>query len=141
MQEEKKQITFSQFAQVLYPYCKECGTEADFVIELTNRIMHGQPGRAHPDGTYQNPMLSKEERSLQYYFSGGRSIPKKDARRTLSSIDKKKFAEYIERCCSVDAQISIIEKLSKIEDFPKNQLAPYICADLFEQILDDIATK
>lgn len=133
-------MTFSQFAQALYTYLRNGKKEEDFVMELTNQIMGGQPGRAHSDGTYQNPMLSKDARSLIYYFSGERLIPQKDASIILSSINKYKFEQYLEKYCSEDARNLLKKDLAKIEILPDGDTVE-ICADLFEQILHDLAKK
>ena len=133
-------VTFSQFAKTLYPYFQEKYTEAEFTVELVTQIMHGQPGRAHSDGTYQNPLLHKDERNWNYFFSGTRKIPRKDSSRILSSIDKYKFEQYLRRCCSEGALNRIKKDLSEIETIPKGDGAE-VCADLFEQILHDLAKE
>lgn len=133
-------MTFSQFAQVLYTYCRDVGTQGEFVIQLTDKIMGGRPGRAHSDGTYQNPIRGKDSRSLLYYFNGERPIPQKDASIIFSSIDKYKFEEYLRKRCSEEAQAKLKEDLEKVEQIPDGDIAE-VCADLFEQILHDLAEK
>lgn len=130
-------MTFSQFVQTLYPYFREGKTEGEFVTEIISQIMHGQPGRAHSDGTYQNPLLDIDERNWIYYYSGKRTIPQKYASRILSSIDKSKFEKYLHRHCSKDALIHIKKDLSKTEKIPSGDAAS-ACADLLEKILHDI---
>lgn len=132
-------MTFSQFAKVMYTYCNEGETEADFVIHLIDEIMGGQPGRAHDDGTYQNPMRGKNERTLLNYFNGKRAISKKDASTIYSSIKTEKFEKYIERRCSDDAKSRLLDDALEKEDIEKNLMLPQICAQLFEKILRDLA--
>lgn len=133
-------MTFCQFAKVMCTYCNEWEKESDFVIHLVDKIMHGQPGRAHADGTYQNPLRGKESRTLLYYLSGDRSIPQADASIIFSSVDKYKFEEYLRCRCSEDAQSRLREDLEKIEEIPDGDVVE-VCADLFEQILHNLAAK
>ena len=72
--ERRIDLNFSDFAKVLFPYCRKGSGQADFVILLTDKIMNGRPGRAHEDGGFQNPLRAKDERTLQAYFNGGRPI-------------------------------------------------------------------
>lgn len=132
-------MTFSQFAKVMHTYCNEDETEAAFVIHLIDEIMGGQPGRAHRDGTYQNPMRGKDNRTLLNYYNGTRSISKKDASTIYSSIKTEKFEKYIERRCSDDAKSRLLDELLEKEDIEKNLMLPQICAQLFEKILRDLA--
>lgn len=133
-------MTFSQFAKVLYTCCRDVGTQGEFVIQLTDKIMGGRPGRAHADGTYQNPMRGKDTRSLLYYFSGERKIPQKDASVLLSSVDKYKFEVYLRDRYSEDAQIQLKHDLAEIETIPDGDVVE-VCADIFEQVLHDLAKK
>lgn len=130
-------MTFSQFARVLYPYFRDIGTEGEFVTELITQVMGGQPGRAHSDGTYQNPLLHKDERNWIYYFTGERTIPKNDASIIIRRMEKYKFEEYLRRHCSEDARNRIKRDLAEIQPIPDGDGAE-VCADLFEQILHDI---
>lgn len=133
-------MTFSQFAQVLHTYCSEAEKQSDFVIHLVDKIMGGRPGRVHGDDGFQNPLRSKDVRSLQYYYSGKRQIPTKDAIVILSSVDKYKFEKYLKNQCSDNAQILLKSDLEKIEKIPPGDIVE-VCADLFEQILHDLAAK
>jgi len=141
-------MTFSEFAKALYPFCNEGETEWEFVCHIIDKIMDGHPGRPHIDGTYQNPMRSKDSRTLLNYFSGARSISKKDASTIYSSIKLEKFEKYINRRCSREAQLYLLDELLKIkgakeeiESIGKKQLTPEICTQLFNKILYDLATR
>ena len=134
-------MTFSQFAQALYPYCNEGDTKPEFVKHLVDKIMDGQPGRAHEDGGYQNPMREKDDRTLLNYFNGDRSISPKDASRIYCSIKTEKFENYIDRRCSWDAQDKLMDTLLEVEGIEEDGTIPEICARLFVEILRELAGK
>ena len=132
-------MEFSDFAKVLFTYCGKGSLQADFVILLIDKIMDGQPGRAHKSGGYQNPLRVKDIRTLQAYFNGGRSISAGDAGIILSRIDKYKFEQYLLSCCSEDALKLLRNDLSKVTDFADDSNIVEVCADLFENILHNLA--
>lgn len=142
-------MTFSDFAKAMHTYCNNGETQVEFVIKLTDKIMGGQPGRAHGEKEYQNPLRSKDERSLLYYFDGQRPISQRDARIILSSIDTGKFEKYVEKYCSEDAQILLVEAFGKIENINEieeikeldDKSTPKVCTQLFVKILRDLAEK
>lgn len=134
-------MNFSEFAKTLYPYCGNGCNQADFVIELTDKIMEGRPGRAHQGDRYQNPLRSKDERTLLSYFNSERSISQSDASVILSCIDKYKFEQYLQKQCSSDALALLAKDLSTIAIINENQHVDEICADLLATILHDLATK
>ena len=142
--ERRVSLNFSDFAKALFPYCRKGSGQADFVILLTDKIMNGRPGRApHEDGKFQNPLRAKDERTLQAYFNGGRPIPPGDASIILSRIDKFKFEEYLRGCCSDDALNLLRNDLSKakVKGFADDSDIVEFCADLFGDILHDLAAK
>lgn len=65
-------LTFSEFAQLLYPYCGLGDTHTGFVTTLTNKIMT-KPGSCIGD-KHQNPMIDKDDRSRQYFYKGSRPM-------------------------------------------------------------------
>lgn len=134
-------MTFSQFAQALYPYCNEGSTRGEFVWHLVDKIMDGQPGRAHKDGGYQNPLRAMDDRTLLNYFNGSRSISAKDASTIYCSIKTEKFEKYIDWRCSGEAQIKLLDALLEIEDIKEKGTVPEVCAQLFEKILRELAEK
>lgn len=134
-------MTFSQFAQALYPYCNEGPSKPKFIIHLVDKIMDGQPGRLHADGGFQNPMGALDERTLLNYFNGDRSISSKDASAIYSKLKIEKFEKYIEHHCSGDAQIRLWDALCEIEDIQEKGTIPEVCAKLFDKILFDLANK
>lgn len=140
-------MTFSEFAKVMYRFCNEKPSKSDFVVHLVNKIMAGQPGRANGEDSYQNPLAGKSQDVLLKYFTGDRSIPGKDASMIYSHIKREKFENYIEKRCSPDAQYLLLEDLLKIggenllekEGIEKNSTPPQICAQLFTNILGELA--
>lgn len=134
-------MTFSQFTQALYPYCNEGDTKPEFVKHLVDKIMDGQPGRAHEDGGYQNPMREKDDRTLLNYFNGDRSISPKDASGIYCSIKTEKFEKYIDHHCSGEAQIELLDTLLEIEAIEEKGTVPEVCAKLFAKILRKLAEK
>lgn len=132
-------MTFSQFAQALFPYCNEGDSKPEYVKHLVDKIMDGQPGRPHDDGGYQNPMREKDERTLLNYFNGERSISPKDASRIYSSIKTEKFEKYIDSHCSAEAQIELLDSLLEIDDIEEKGMVPEVCAKIFKKILRDLA--
>ncbi len=134
-------MTFSQFAQTLYPYCNEGPSKAEFVRHLVDKIMGGQPGRAHDDGGYQNPLRAMDDRTLLNYFNGKRSISAKDASTIYISIKPEKFEKYIDRRCPGDAAIKLLDALLEVEDIEEKGTVPEVCAQIFEKILRELAEK
>ncbi len=134
-------MTFSQFAQALYPYCNEGTSKAEFVRHLVDKIMDGQPGRMHADGEFQNPLRAMDDRTVLNYYNGERSISSKDASTIYSSIKTEKFEKYIDYRCSSEAQIKLLDALLEIEDIEGNRTVPEVCAELFDKILRDLAGK
>lgn len=136
---EGKSMTFSEFATMLRPYCGNGTTKADFVILLTDKIMKGQPGRAHADDTFQNPLRGKDNRTLELYFSGERTISDRAAGILFSSHDKYKFEEYLRSQCSDDALEQLEEELEAKTGVAVKGDPVEVCADLFVEILKDLA--
>ena len=139
-QERQLSLTFSDLANILYPYCSIGLKPSEFVVRLIDKIMTGQPGRAHQDGTYQNPLRSKDDRTLLSYFNGERNIPRKEASIVLNKIDKYKFEMYL-RQCSDDALKSLKSDLSKVATMKNTDDVVEVCTDQFESILKRLASS
>lgn len=134
-------MTFSAFAKVLYPYCSKGLKQADFVVLLIDKFMEGQPGRAHSDSGYQNPLRNKDDRTLLSYFNGDRKISKADASIILSHTSKYKFEMYLRTGLSEDALKLLKSRLSQqisINDFED---VVEICADQFVAIIEGLAAN
>lgn len=129
-------MNFSEFVKVLYPYCGNGDRKTDFIIRITDKVMGGQPGRAHQDGGYQNPMRCKDDRTLLAYFNGERSISQVDASVILARIDKYKFENYLKSLCSDEAKKLLLNDLSPVNSTSSLE---ELCADLLETILVDLA--
>lgn len=134
-------MTFSEFAKILYPFCGNGLKTSEFVILLTTKIMGGQPGRSHTGGGYQNPLITKNERSLQYYFAGTRNIPKNDICVILGTVDPYKFEQFLLHHCSEGALLQIEKELFQRGISTENHHVQETCADLFITILQDIVAN
>lgn len=134
-------MTFSQFAQALYPYCNEGPSKAEFIRHLVDKIMDGQPRRPHDDGGYQNPIAAMDDRTLLNYYNGVHSISPKDASAIYCKIKTEKFEKYIDHRCSGEAQIRLLDALLEVDDIQEKGTVPEVCAQLFEKILRDLAEK
>lgn len=134
-------LSFSEFVQILYPYCGNGATEAEFITTLTDFIMKGQPARETKEGKAQNPMRNKAIRTLQAYFKGERPISKRDASILFSSSDTYRFERFFEEQCSDTVLPLLKEKLEKVlnQEITNKKLVPF-CADLFVRILHDCAS-
>ena len=134
--------SFSEFVKTLFRYCGGGQTTPEFVITLTNKIMRGQPGRA-VGGGYKNPIMEKDVRTLQSYFSGSRQISSKDARTIVGNIDQYRFEEYI-RSFSEKALADIeadLNKLPKVETLDHTLDTAGKCAEIFTAILKGRASS
>lgn len=134
-------MTFSDLAKVLYPYYGGGLNKTEFVVLLVNKIMCGRPGRAHQDGTYQNPLQGKNERILLSYFNGERNIPRGDASIILSSIDKYKFEMYLRNYCSEPALALLKSDVSQMVSMKDTEDVIEVCADQFEAIIKSLASN
>lgn len=137
------QLSFSEFVQILYPFCGYGATEAEYIITLTNKIMEGQPGRALKGDKYQNPMKSKSPRTLQAYFKGTRPISKSDACILFAHSDTYKFEEYLRYQCSEGGQKLLKAQMERrLEQEIANEKFDIVafCADLFVDILFRLAS-
>lgn len=134
-------MTFSAFAKVLYPYCSKGLKQSDFVVLLMDKIMEGQPGRAHSDGGYQNPLRNKDERTLLSYFNDERNIPKGEASLILSHISKYKFEMYLRNALSEDALELLKAKLSQQIPMKDSEDVVEACTDQLVAVIDNLASK
>lgn len=128
-------LNFSQFAQLLYPYCGQYDTKSKFVITLTNKLLK-RPGICNKDGNYANPLMNKSSNYLGKFFRGERStLPRKDTNVLLGKLDKYRFESFI-REFSDDAQRNIAASFNKCGISSVNEKnVPERCADIFEDIL------
>lgn len=135
-------LSFSEFVALLYPYCGNGATEADFIITLSDKIMGGRPGRLSVADKYQNPIRNKSLRTLQAYFKGTRPISKRDASILYANSDTYRFEEYLRYQCSENRLPSLkadFEKKLNQGIIDSNLDIIAFCADLFVDILKDLA--
>lgn len=128
-------LNFSEFAQLLYPYCGQHDTKSRFVITLTNNMVK-RPGVCNKNGDYFNPFMNKKSNYLGKFFRGERKIlPRKDVGVLIGNMEKYRFDRFIEGF-SDDAKRNIAEALKKhgVTSFKQNRVSEK-CADIFEAIL------
>lgn len=158
-------LTFSEFANLMYPYCGNGATQAEFVIALTDQIMKGRPARTRSikeeeksdeekldekksdekrtEERYQNPIRDKSLRTLQAYYKGTRSISKGAASRVFASSDPYKFENYVRYQCSESGLSKLeahLEKKLNQKITSKNFDIAAACAELFVEILHELAS-
>ncbi|MBR0577230.1 hypothetical protein KCG48_12980 [Proteiniclasticum sp. BAD-10] len=131
-------MTFSELANLLYPYCGQGQKNSDFVVSLIDNIMEN----ASDDEGYNeyNPLVSLVPRNLENYFSGGRPISQKNASIILGLLDKSKFVDYLE-LLPTDALSGIAMALNDNGIFVSDLDVPQRCADLLEQVLKECSRK
>ncbi len=125
-------MTFSEIANLLYPYCGQGQKNADFVVTLIDNFME-EPGNIDVDGDY-NPLLDLVPRTLENYFNGSRPIGQKNASKILGHIDKERFSAYVDTVPN-DALIAIADAL-KNKGISTTALSVSMkCANLLEEAL------
>lgn len=135
-------MTFSEFANLLFPYIGKDQKKGDFVIELVQKIMKEpvltKDKELEKGGKY-NPLSQKQD-TLDRIFNGIRPISSKVAREILSKLDKERFALYIDDFPDDTLDLirsALCEKEIEISDKQVGE----VCADLFVSILNDCANK
>lgn len=136
-------MTFSEFANILYPFIGGEKTTSDFIIELTNHIMEEpfseEDVKAKEEDKY-NPLAEFETNSLQKIYKGSTPFSKKNARRILKHLDKAKFYEYIDKL-SYDTQLGIKNELLANDPAISIDDICETCSALFEKILYECVNK
>jgi len=126
-------ITFSVFLNLLYPYCGQGKSKADFVVMIIDHFMPKPAGRKG-DG-YINPMRNRDNRTLLNYYNGSRPIPTKVSSEILGRANKTRFEEFIQSFTEY-AQRLIAEELQSMGFTSANQNnVDQFCADVLESIL------
>lgn len=125
-------MTFSELANLLYPYCGQGQKNADFVVTLIDNIME----ESFADGTNEdlNPLLDLVPRTLENYFNGSRLIGQKNASKILGHLDKERFTSYMETI-STDALTAIADVLKRRGISTSALTVSVKCADLLETAL------
>ena len=126
-------MSFTEIANLLYPYCGEGQNNADFVVTIIDNFME-EPTDGDVTGDY-NPLVSLVPRTRENYFSGQRSISKQNAGRILRHTDKARFETFIENSLSGDALLALSESLVEKGITVSALEVPTKCADLIEKAL------
>jgi len=127
-------VIFTEFAQMLYPFCGNGKYQPDLVVALVGNIIEDTDDESCP-------LLDKKPDYLTRIFSGVKPFPKKDAAFVLGHLDKAKFEAYISGL-SDDAIEGLRTSLSDkgIAVANKYEVAPK-CADIFAEIMTDCASS
>ena len=136
-------MTFSKFAELLFPFCGGGETESEFILTLIDNIMEEPPNvtdrQKDIDGKY-NPLMNLHTGSLYQIFSGRRNISHISASMILGRLDKHRFEEYIYEF-SPDALNLLRVSLSEYGIAANLQNIGEVCAGLLEKIIKDCAVK
>ena len=127
-------MTFSEYAQMLYPFCGDGKSPSDFVVALIGNI-------TEDTNDEQCPLLDTKPDYLRRIYNGKRSISPLSATFVMSHLDKAKFESFIISEFSVDTLQRIATVLSEIGIQTNGTDADVAgkCADLLEEIFIGIA--
>ncbi|GHV10305.1 hypothetical protein FACS1894217_15730 [Clostridia bacterium] len=119
-------MTFSEFAQMLYPFCGDGKLPSDFVVALIGSIIE--------DTEDDRPLLDFKPDYLKRIYNGKRTISQQNATFVVSHLDKNAFVDFI--CNRPDAAIEgLCVALSAHGISVTKHEAANTCADLFAEIL------
>lgn len=127
-------MEFSDFSRILYSYIGSGDEYPKFVLELLSLVS------SNKDDFFcnqNNPFLEMDTSTLSGYFNGSKKISKKNAGVIKSNFDSTEFIDKIDSL-SVDLKTNLAKEL-EIEGFDI-KLLPEKCADIFLQIISDIAS-
>lgn len=126
-------MTFSEFAQTLYPYCGGGQNRSDFVVSLIKKIVEDD------DDKIELPLDDTTSDYLGRLFSG-RNFPQRTAAFILGHLDKVKFEGYISNLSD-----NVVEGLHAalvdrgIVITGDDREIPAKCADIFVDIMTTCA--
>lgn len=136
-------MTFSEFANILYPFCGNGDKTATFVVTLTDNIMevpqNPKDEKKAINGEY-NPISELEESTQKQLFSGKRKLSQKNASIILGHLDKGKFEDYINEFAP-DTLNSLCDKLGELGVKETSLTVGKWCADIFEQVIKSYTQK
>lgn len=127
-------MEFSDFSRILYSYIGSGDEYPKFVLELLSLVS------SNKDDFFcnqNNPFLKMNTSTLNGYFRGSKKISEKNAGFIKSNFDSTQFIDKIDSL-SVDLKTNLAKELG-IEGFDI-KLLPEKCADIFLQIISDIAS-
>ncbi|WRS27319.1 hypothetical protein U6B65_13455 [Oscillospiraceae bacterium MB08-C2-2] len=128
-------MTFSKFAQILYPYLGTNKKPSEFVVFLTAQIMKD----SFVDADF--PLANKQDDTLRRIFNGTKDLSRKDAIWILSHLDSENFKGFLSELPNhVLKRIGDdIWENKKIDTYTENDIIDE-CNDLFVLILKELAT-
>ena len=118
-------MNLSEFLKILYSYCGNGDSPANFMILIFSKITDEQ----------ENDFFDKSNDELKRIFNGKKTIKKSSISYFLTHIDKDAFDSYLYNLLSDD---SLMELCNKFEDYIGNSTKEnisYKIADLFVGIL------
>ena len=126
-------MSFSNFAQMLYPYYGDGKSIPEFVIELIENIVDSE--------TAENISDTYGDDSLEQWYRG-KPISKGKASKILSCLNKSRFEKYINaRSLSIDSQGELCKDLFELRKKKmKIDLLEKVCTNIFVNILKDCAS-
>lgn len=136
-------MTFSDFAQMLYPFCGGGEKTSDFVLSLFTNIMEDPltdvDVQKDLNGEY-NPFATMDTGTLGKFYNGSRKISKTNAGKIIAHLDKGKFEDFISSL-PVDT-ISLLKDALRARRYDVNDSdVPNKCADIFASILENCSSQ
>lgn len=136
-------MTFSDFAQMLYPFCGGGDKTSDFVLSLFANIMEDPltdvDVQKDLNGEY-NPFAAMDTGTLGKFYNGSRKISKPNAGKVIAHLDKGKFEDFI-ASLPVDT-ISLLKDALRTRGYNVNDFdVPNKCADIFASILENCTSQ
>ncbi|RKI85873.1 hypothetical protein D7V94_22905 [Parablautia intestinalis] len=129
-------MTFSDFAQMMYPIIGNGVTTWEFVIQLTNHIME----IPSDNNDEYNPLSQLDISTLGKIYSGKRNLSRRNAIAINSHLDKSTFHNYL-MDFPTDITVSIIYALQEKQIEITNDDPIEACTDLFVSIIQNCANR
>lgn len=134
-------MTFSDFAQMMYPIIGNGENKSKFIIKLTKMIMKrpktkGDIKKSYDDSYY--PLNNLSINTLEKIFNGKRNLSQKAAIVINSHLDKNRFSNYL-RKFSDDVKDLIGSALKKNEIEIVNGDIIETCTEFYVKIIQDCA--
>ena len=129
-------MTFSDFAQMMYPIIGNGIKTWEFVIQLTNHIME----IPNDNNDEYNPLSKLDISTLGKIYSGKRNLSQRAAIAINSHLDKSTFHNYL-MDFPTDTTISIMYALQEKQIEITNDDPIEACTNLFVSIIQDCTNK
>jgi len=125
-------MQLSEFVKILYPYLANGSKPYEFLRELLDYITDGNEDK-NLDAVYDmTPDF------LNRIYNGKINLPRKRASVLLSHLDKLRFSSYVDDRLTIDAAEELRNELLCTD--MKSSDTPVMCADIFTEILREIAS-